>query len=55
MGPVVSAIVAALLVVFLPDPDPLPVVLTRITLPKNVLCLPPFRLIANFRYTYYGL
>ena len=49
LGPVVSAIVAALLVVFLPDLDPLPVVVTRITLPENVSCLPLFRLMANFR------
>ena len=49
LGPVVIAITAAALLVFLPDPDPLTTVVASITLPENVPCLPPFRLIANFR------
>ena len=50
--PVVVAIAAALLLVFLNDPDPLPVVVTTITLPESVPCLPPFRLMANFRHVH---
>ena len=50
LGPIVIAISAAALLVFLPDPDLLPAVVTSITLPENVPCLLPFRLIANFRY-----
>ena len=51
LGPVVIAIAAALLVL-LNDPDPLPVVVTSITLPGSVPCLPPFLLMANFRYVH---
>ena len=50
---IVIAIAAAFLdFSFLADLDPLPLVVTKIILHENVPCLPPLRLMSNFRLKY---
>ena len=46
----VAAVILSL--VYLPAVEPLPDVVTTVVLPENVPCLPPFRLLANFRYVH---
>ena len=52
---VVLSLTAAILSLYyleIPNLEPLPDVVTTVVLPENVPCLPPFRLLANFRYVH---
>ena len=53
-GVILSLTAAILSLYYLEIPnimEPLPEVVTTVVLPENVPCLPPFRLLANFRYS----